>query len=429
MSKGPKDRGFLIPVEILQVDTANSRELYKKAGLNPVEKSSCQKILSRHFNASCRTFGGRPASWQGDGGHALFPSQKDIGLSFNAAEYFLHGMKLTNLQAAAAFDMEEFFRSVRIAIHRGEIYIAESRGLDSADPKHFDDFLKFAKKFAPDEDVVFITRELYDALPKNLKDRFNEYSKITAGSIRSALYMMNRKPIEKVRNILEKGSEVSEITEDEWHYVLRHIECQKINISSRNLITLGLVRDIVTDDRNTTNGALISSRRLFELTLNGLYNYLRIIAPERAFSVCYWIPTKKREKQYLQMYRYRYPQKGFTDPRERTIPINDDRFKAIVAFNKNEPIATPSVKIAANRRDWFFFDENQKSIKRDIASALQIPVYFRKDKNNCTVKGVLSIDTDTPNFFLTEEVEIWREELIHYLVNLCLASVLLEKGL
>lgn len=431
MSRGRKNKGLLIPVEILHVDTANSRELYKKLGLNPIEKSSFQKILSRHFNTSCRKFGGRPAPWQGDGGHALFPSQKNIGSSVKSADYFLEGMELTDLQSAAAFELQEFFRSVRIAIHRGEIYIAESSGLDSADPKDFDDFLKFTKKFAPKEDVIYVTHELYNVLPKKLKERFDLYSsKIAVGSIKTALYMMNKKPVEKVRNILEKGSKISEITGKEWQYVLSHIERQKLNIASRNCITLGLVHDIAdSSGGKNRRGSLITSATLFELTLNGLYDYLRLIAPKRSFSVCYWIPKEKRGDKYLQMYQYRYPQKGFTDPKKRTIPLNDDRFKACVSFNKNEAIATPSVKVASNQKDWIFFDGTQKSIKRDIASALQIPVYFRKDNKNCEVKGVLSIDTDAPNFFLTVEVEVWREELIHYLVNLCLATFLMEKGL
>jgi hypothetical protein len=423
-------KGSLQMVEILHVDTVNSRQLYKEFKLNPEEKARCQKIMQDSFRKICRMHRGVPYPWAGDGGYAFFPCDKTFGQSaVIAAELILNDMCNMNAQTAGAINATEFYRSIRLKAHRGEVYVTEESGIDSADPKHFDDFLKFEKRFAPKEDEFFITQEVYDVLESQLKKRFGYFKEVRAGSIKTKLYLMKRKPIKKSDDIFKRGDEVQSITDADWQYLREHILSHKKNITVRNSITTGLTKAVLENYRNKgLRQQLIKSRTLFELTLRGLYNYLRAIDRRHRFSVSYWMPFDRRGKKFLKMYDFRYPNEEFASPSSRIVPVSNNRYKVCQSFNNIEPIATPSVKMAYHDGEWLYFDNTQKTRKRDLASAVQLPVYYKLEKNNYIVKGILSIDTDKPNFFLEEEIDVWREELIHYLVNLCLTTTLHECG-
>ena len=414
-------------VEILHIDTDNSRALYKEHSVNNFQKHACQKLLKDRFGLICRKFNGALKDWAGDGGFATFDSHSSFGLSAHAAEAFLQSLPILNAQTATNINTDGFQRSVRLKAHRGEIFTTEDSSVDSASPENFDDFIKFEKKFAPKTNEFFITDELYKALPSSLKKRFDIYAqKVSADSIKTKLYLMNRKPITKIDNILKKERS-SKISDIDWKYLKEHIIAQKLNIASRNTITRGLIDSIQANKK-------INSQDLFRLTLRGIYNYLRVVYKTNRFAISYWLPETYRGKQYLKMYDYRYPSEGFVHPSKRKILLSDNHYKACQAFNSIEPIATPSVKIAYNKKEWQYFDDTQKTRKRDMASAIQIPVFFKQDdyddlNNNIVKKGVLSIDSDRTNMFLQEERNLWVEEVLHYLVNLCLASTLYENEL
>ena len=63
---------------------------------------------------------------------------------------------------------------------------------------------------------------------------------------------------------------------------------------------------------------------------------------------------------------------------------------------------------------------------RGLHSAIQLPIYRPINRvGDVVIKetlGVLSVDTDKPDFFLTEEVDLWTEDFRGYLANLALAE-------
>lgn len=418
-------KGQLKMVEILHVDTAGSRDLFKELKLSAPEKASCQKLMNESFVNICRKHKGYVQKWDGDGGFAFFFSDVEQGLAVKAGEDFLCHLPTLNVQTAIIIHANEFPRSIRIKAHRGEVFVTNNSSINSAEPRAFDDFLKYEKKLAPKEDDFFITKDLYEALPSISKKRFGEYQKsLSAGSIKTTLYLMKRKPVERTDNIFTRGDELKSITQDDWKYLRNHMVAQKVNIASRNSITMGLAR--IIQERNTSirTGSFICSQHIFELTLRGLYNYLRAIDKHHEFSICYWLTHEENGQKYLKMLDFRYPQAASTSS-IRKVSISDNDYKVCKAFNNIEPVVTPSVKLAYNVGNWKYFDKPQKKRKRDLQSAIQFPVYVRSGKAMIP-KGVLSVDTNKPNFFLEEEIPLLKEELVHYLVNLSLASVLHE---
>jgi hypothetical protein len=68
------------------------------------------------------------------------------------------------------------------------------------------------------------------------------------------------------------------------------------------------------------------------------------------------------------------------------------------------------------------FDREQRAQRRDLASALQIPVYYWDESHAKVAVGVLSLDSDKPDMFLDEEVTLWQDDLVGFLVNIALAE-------
>ena len=77
---------------------------------------------------------------------------------------------------------------------------------------------------------------------------------------------------------------------------------------------------------------------------------------------------------------------------------------------------------------WFDFDKKQTLDRRSLSSALQLPVYCVRTDQTKDMKGVLCLDSDQPDTFLSAEVELWLDELVGFLVNLALAEKLRECG-
>lgn len=408
-------------VEILHIDTVRSEELY--SDFSPRQKSDAQEFLLNSFVAACKKFKGNVRDWAGDGGFAFFNSSKQCGNSVLSAEYFLNQLVYINAQTAKMANVSNFKRNVRITVHRGEIHIRNNSGLDSADPKDFDAFLKNEKKFAPYPNNLFITKELYGKLDTSEKNKFEHFKDITVRLLKTSIYRLKKIPREKVINVLAKGNELKSIRQEDWDYINKVIRMHKLNISARNTITRGLIENVHFGMKS--NKRLITSSDLIELTLKALYHYLTVSTEEIQYRLSFWIPDFKN-KNNLKMYPFRFPPIRGEKIDYRVVCLNDKVYKVCQAYNELRPIATPSVQAAYKEGSWAFFDGSQKREKRNMASALQLPVYSLLGIEKVG-KGVLSLDSNMPDTFLNEEIEDWQEDLVHYLVNLALSIELLDK--
>ncbi len=418
-------RGKSRLVEILHIDTHNSRSLYTSLRLNSQEKARAQTLLKRAFINACSKNKGIFRDWAGDGGFAFFLSEKDFGLSVKAAGAFLEDLRNINAQTALALNISSFLRSVRIKAHRGEIFLTGDSSLDSADSKDFDDFLKYEKRFAPEPDEFFITDSLYKVLSVQMKELFDNYGKVKAGSIKSTIFRQKATPTPRVDNIFSYGEELSKIKMDDWNYLKSHIISQKKNVAAHNEITKGLIRRI---EESADKRHLIRSKDLFELTLTALYNYLRTCFEPYKFRISFWQKVVNDGKEYLALAYYQYPKDEKPGKISRKISIDKQQFQVCRAFRQEEALATPSVVAARLAEKWFDFEHSQKTKKRHLASALQVPVYYRNRNNKKFMQGVLCIDSDKPDMFLQEEIDLWKEELVNYLSNLSLGEQLRQNG-
>ena len=358
---------------ILHIDTASSRELYKD--VSPVEKSRCAKFLKEYFEGICRKYRGTPSKWEGDGGFALFPfnTAEQIKNVFEASKSIVEGLPQLNAQTAKYLNWESFPRQVRLKAHKGEVVLTNHRGLDSADPKDFDDFLKHEKKFAPRNDELFVTHELHHHLSESEKKRFRLFKqRVKGGSLCTDLYRLCRAPVEKAEDILRRGDEVSAIRQSDWKYLRNQITAHFANIAARNQITKNLISYLssLSGKRRGINSGVI-----FDSTLDALYSYTHIIFPNCRIRISYWRAVQKNNHTVLKMVSYRYPDGESTNPTKRVVSIEDRRYKVCECFLKKEPVVTPCVTEARLEKSWHDFGPQQVSEKRALDSALQIPVY------------------------------------------------------
>jgi len=256
------------------------------------------------FAEACKRYKGTVRDWAGDGGFAFFNSSRQCGLSVQAAEYFLNQLVYVNAQTAKMASLSNFKRSVRLTAHRGEVYIRNNSGLDSADPKDFDSFLKNEKKLAPHPNNLFITKELYNRLDIKDKSKFEYFKDIGLRLLKTSIYRLKKIPREKVANVLAKGNELKSIRPEDWNYINEVILMHKLNIAARNTITTGLIQKVHSSSRS--NKKLIASSDLIELTLKALYHYLTVSSQDIQYRVSFWIPDLKNRK-YLKMYPFRFP--------------------------------------------------------------------------------------------------------------------------
>ena len=411
-------------VEILHIDTADSRRLTDN--LSGREKADAQRLLLEAFREVCSINGGKVHTWAGDGGFAFFRVNDKPGRSVHAAKQLLAMLPDLNAQTARALGYLSFLRKLRIKAHRGEVYLAVKTELDSGKSEHFDDFIKFEKKFAPHTDEVFVTTELYNELPKAVRDEFQHFQKkVTAGKLRTALYRLKKIPVPHAEDIFQRGDELESINESDWRYLRERIQAHYLNIAARNKITTGLIQ-LLAGRRHMK--PLLSSKTLLELTLDALSSYLREAFPTRGMCISYWRAVKRGSGTRLKMISFRYPKGKKTNIDSRNVAVSQTEYKICEAFSKIEPVVTPSVNEARLAGKWKDFDNRQQMGKRSLASALQIPIFCWTATWTKDAKGVLSIDSDQPDMFLHEEVELWRDELVGFLANLALAEKLKECG-
>lgn len=420
--EGSSDR--LRSVEILQIDTAGSRDLHQ--GLNAFEKKNAENLLKNFFLSVCNLKGKvLHKKWNGDGGFVMFASgkEKEVGASVRAAHQILKDLSLLNAQTARAMNRASFSRSIRLSGHRGELLVGADPDIDSGEPKEFDEFLKFEKRFAPEVNEFFISHELYRILPQDRKETFELYTKtVVAGSLRTRLYRLKRIPAKHSTNILEHGDQVSEISQPEWNYLKNIIKAHFLNVAARNQITKGLILHLERKPRRKT--APIPHTLIFDLTLDAMVSFLRQAFGNHRIRVSFWRPASRRGKRFLKMVAFRYPRGQTTNPKKRIVPVEDCRYKVCEAFTKKEWIVTPSVIGARLDGKWLDFDGGQSSKTRGLASAMQIPVYCESGDGSKEIKGVLCLDADQPDVFLREEIPLWRDELVGFLANIALSEKL-----
>jgi hypothetical protein len=407
-------------IEILHVDTEGSRELYRGCQLNAEEKARAQSLLKSHFKSCCSSQGGVLRDWAGDGGFAFFLSQEKFGHSIQAGQDFLKGLASNNAQTALALNLDSFFRDVRIKIHRGEIFLTGDATLDSADAEAFDDFIKFEKRFAPVTNELFITKSLYSAIGNNEKKSFEAYSNVKAGAIDTELFRLKMTPkVERTHDIFKVGDEITSIKEREWNYLKSQIITQKQNIAARNSITKGLIQLV---NENGGKNTLISGDSLLELTLDALYNYLRVSFPRQTFRISYWTCSNLKKPEFLTMNGFRYPTGEGPSENNRVVRVKDFQYQVCKAFVRKEALAVPSVVAARKSGEWVDFDQSQRRKCRRLASSLQIPVFYWDECDEKVMLGVLCLDSDKPDMFLSEEIDLWKDDMVGFLINIALSD-------
>lgn len=415
----------LQPVEILHIDTQGSQEFFTELGVNDSEKCDCQRILFELFSLCCQQYGGYvAANWAGDGGHAFFPATHKSGQLIQAAKEFLSKVPVLAQQTATTLgrriDPQDAQRKFRIKGHFGLVRITADAKFDAASAAVLDAFLKNERELAPVPDELFITDQLYQQLGSAEKSRFKLHRACRQyGSLVTGLYRLESQPTNHARSLLLQVAQApAQITESEWDYLVKQIRGQAMNVIARNSITVGLTRHVA----NLANGS-IDFRIMEKLAMRALYNYLKAMYPQRQFHLALWKQTAIDGIEYLKKTAI-YP----TTPKmiERQVRTDEITNQAVIAFVSCAPAVTQCVAESRISGDWLDFDATQEAPIRGLQSAIQLPIYRPKNRVGETIiketLGVLSVDTDKPDFFLVEEVDLWTEDFRGYLANLALAE-------
>jgi hypothetical protein len=410
-------------VEILHVDTERSGDLYKTA--NNVEKYESEKLLRVFFNRCCIRYGGVERHWDGDGGYAFFPDEAkhQKGAAVRAAEDFIKGLPSLIKQITTEVGWKHFPLRLRIKAHRGEVFIAPDSGLDTADPRNLDDFLKREEKFAPRTNELFITQQLFSELDQATKANFSLFLRlVNARSLHTALYRRKRIPIANQTHPNRLDGKVSTLRQEDWEYLCEEIEAQILAHTACNQITKGMI-SLLNGTSPVHKQPAITSGSLMTLVLDALYSYLQLTSGDCQIRLCYWQEVKRHGRRVLSVSR-RYPDGGRAERRKRVFPIEDQQWKVCQCFQTKRFIVTSDVASARYDQKWLDFDKGQKSKSRRLDSAMQIPVYCERSDGERSVKAVLSLDVDKPDMFLDANIHLWRERLVGFLVYLALAEEL-----
>lgn len=414
----------LQPVEILHVDTQGSQEFFVALRVNDSEKCDCQRILFELFSRCCQQYGGHvAANWAGDGGHAFFPATHKSGQCIQAAKEFISKIPILAQQTTTTLGRrihsDEARRKFRIKAHFGLVRITSDAKFDAASAAVLDAFLKNEGVLAPVPDELFITEQLFAQLGSAEKSRFKLYRESrNYGALTTALYQLESQPTNHARSLLQVEEVPTLITESEWDYLVKQIRGQAMNVIARNSITIGLTRYLA----NQQSG-WIDPKVMEKLTMRALFNYLKAMYPQRQFHLALWKEIKQDGLDYLEKVAI-YPTKPPMTPRR--VQLSEINYQAVISFVSCAPVVTQCVTESRISGEWVDFDPTQEDPIRGLHSAIQVPIYRPKNRvGEVVIKetlGVLSVDTDKPDFFLVEEVDLWTEDLRGYLANLALAE-------
>lgn len=250
------------------------------------------------------------------------------------------------------------------------------------------------------------------------KKRFGNYATINAGSIHTDIYRLKAVPVTHSKDIFNRGDDINEISGADWEYLKRQIVSQKQIVAARNAITKGLI-DRINDGKGRKRS--LNSEDILDLTLTSLHDYLSVAYENHKIQVSYWRAFGKKGQERLKMVAHRYP-KGIAPSKiGRIVSVEDTRWKVCQVFREKAPIAVSSVATERRSGKWHDFCGLQRKRKRGLESAFQIPIYFRSgDVKN--MQGVLCVDANLPDTFLVEEVDLWRDDLVGFLVNISLSE-------
>jgi len=344
-----------------------------------------------------------------------------MGTSIRAAEAFLNGLSSRLVQIATTVGWEEFPLHLRIKAHRGEVFVAPDSKLDSADPRNFDDFLKFEKKFAPRHDELFITHELFTALKQATKATFVVSRKLTAGSLCTTLYRWRRLSGANRKTSYQLGSQSPTLSQNDLDIFCEQFEAQLLAQAACTQITKGLI-SAIREMPSKRHERVITPDVVLNLTLDALYSYLQLIFTDCRVRVSYWHGSKQHRQRVLKMLGFRYPDGESTNPKRRIFPIEEEQWKVCECFKKMKFVVTSDVAEARNNRQWYDFDKGQRSDTRRLDSAMQIPVYCEGIAEDRQSRGVLSLDVDKPDLFWGGDIHLWRERLVGFLAALALSE-------
>ena len=385
----------------------------------------------RHLYPVLPRFGGR-VRFHGDGGLAYFDVSKFSGGALHAAERFFNELPELHKQIQTVLLGRKVQRQQRFRLkaHFGPVYI-------DADQKHYtsaanviNSFVKKERAIAALTDQLYVTDEYLKTLTPDQQAKFSRAAarKQKFDHLITTIYRLQKRPPDAVPKppLLKgrKGGGRADITPAELNYLKRSLEMQVLLMTARNLVTTGLTKRLATHRR------ALRSADLAEVTLQGIHNFLVSLCREvtDTFNVTFWRPNRVEKPTHLRK------QSSFPRPGpKRTISLREDRWQVVRSFTECTPIFHEDVRAAAARREWFSFDAQQAKRKRNLYSAAQFPIY--RNRNNVgqridrEVLGVLSIDTNCPEFFHPEDGQLWTDRIKGFLVNLALSQVLERRPL
>jgi hypothetical protein len=410
------------PTEILHIDAVNSQIFFESFDSNNSEKCDCQRIVREEFAKSVQSNGGWVSdNWQGDGGHAFFPATGAPGASISAARDFLRKLPLIAQQTVTTLARDttpEFARRrFRVKAHFASMFFAEDGGLDSGASEEFDSFLNHEKDLAPLPDELFITDALRKRLSGAQRDKFVQHKREeTYGKLTTALYRLKTPPA-KVEHLLVARDNV---TGGELNFLKEQIRSQVLITAARNFITTGLMSAVAAGD------GTLSSETLLNLSLQGMYNYLKADNPHQEFRISIWRASLEVSPPRTLQKVAAYPQ--IPDFVTRTVGAMQFEFQVARAFTACSPIVTEDVIESRLKGEWKDFDDGQADSRRCLHSAIQLPIYRTTNKIgdfiHNEVLGVMSIDCDKPRFFSIELRDLWTNNLTGFVANIALSELM-----
>lgn len=412
-----------IPVEILHIDTAGSREFFARCEADNAEKSLCQGLIKDLFVLCVTEAGGELGVWAGDGGCAFFRIDSGSGNCIAAAEAFLARLPQlahqTHTTLGRRISLQDARRAFRIKAHLGIVHFGDGGAATAAGRSdQFDDFLKFERKWAITTNEFYVTGHLYKELNGSQRALFDHVrGEEQHGSLNSALYHLHRRAElhDTEKRFLKEGFDHREMTAAEWEYILKQLLSYRVNVAARNSITKGLIE-------SAAQHTPLSRDTFVGLTLEALHQYLKIERDPADFELALWRPVGTPANS-LKISAV-YPRVSTLPNRE--VPLDDLRYKAARAFKTLTPVVVPSVDAARMKGEWVEFDVANGRPRSLMQSTMQIPIYRKvylgEDVFEKQPRAVLSINSDRPNLFMQHEAQNWVEDLVGFLANLALGE-------
>ncbi len=228
------------------------------------------------------------------------------------------------------------------------------------------------------------------------------------------------------RSLFEQSITPDKITPSEWEYLKKYMDQLRSGVAARNQIITGLISWV----SNPENKGRIEHSTLTNLAIRAAYNYLCATYQNVQFRLTVWRPRHDDRGDVIENVAQWPPVENAVN---RSIDAYDVRYYLVRTLNGIAPAIIPNVNNARLRGEWFDFDPKYAQGPPRVNSVLLLPIYRIKNKNEKIwsapdkpeeVLGVLTVVSDKPEFFILEEIDLWRQTFIGYLGNLALAESL-----